>query len=168
MWRRLEMTSRSLAPALLTLLLVFLSAVPKRITLAAEFVPLMAVIAIYYWSLFRPSSMPFWFVFLLGLVQDALFGYPLGLSAFIYVLLRLGVASQRRNFSRAVFWAVWFGFTALSLGAFFLYWVLLSAFHDGIRPIGAAGLQWMLTVALYPVFHHFFNKIYVTLPAPSS
>ena len=49
------------------------------------FLPLLPIIAIDYWGLRRPQSMPEWSVFLAGLTLDVLTQGPLGYWALIYL-----------------------------------------------------------------------------------
>lgn len=163
--QRIETLSWLFGPASLTLLLVFGSHFPKHLNLFSDYVPLFAVISIYYWVLFKPPLMPFWFLFGLGLLQDALSSTPLGTSSLVFMLFRIIVLSQRRIFSRERFWAVWFGFMLLSLLAFFGYWTILSIAAKQMVPVVAGVVQWLATVAFYPLIHILFNKVYAGIPA---
>lgn len=162
--QKLEMISWQLGPASLTLLLVFASFFPKRINGFADFVPLFAVISIYYWGLFKPESIPNWFLFLIGLFQDSVTGTALGTSALIFIVFRMVVISQRKVFSREQFWAMWVGFILLSVPVFSGYWLVLCFVHGTLMPMMAGIVQWAATAAFYPLVHVLFNRMYATMP----
>jgi rod shape-determining protein MreD len=149
------------SPAALTLLLVVLSASPKRIIMIGDFVPLFAAIGIFYWALFRPKRMPYWFIFILGLVQDALFGMPLGISSLAYLLFRYMVGSQRRLFIKEAFWAVWAGFSGFASLLFIFIWVVMSLYHQMVLPFASSILQWIFTALCYPLLHLLYTRLYM-------
>ena len=53
-------------------------------------------ILIYYWSLKKSESLGYGFIFLAGLFNDVVLGYPIGLSSLIYLLI-CGFAAYLRN-----------------------------------------------------------------------
>lgn len=163
---RLELSSRLLAPGIVTLFLVLFMVAPRQITGSVEFMPLFALMSIYYWGIFRPDVMPYWFVFIVGLLQDTLLGQPLGISSLLYLLFRWMVPRQRRLFTRQVFGALWLGFVLITATIFLLKWTCLTLFFG--RPMGLqpAAMQWVITVGLYPFLHQLFNQIYRLLPHP--
>ena len=160
----MELLSWQLGPASLTLLLVFASYFPKRFNGFSDFVPLFAVIAVYYWGLFRPTLLPNWFLFVIGLLQDALSGMALGTSSLIFIVFRLVVMSQRRVFSREQFWAMWLGFALMSVAVFFGYWLISSFVFQAFIPLSSGVIQWAITSAIYPLIHMLFNRMYATIP----
>lgn len=164
--RRLSIAGEKLIPGALTFFLLLLGAIPKRFLLIADFAPLLGVIGIYYWGLFKPRLMPYWLVFLFGLLQDVLFNLPLGLSPLLLLLLRLTVASQRRAFTRETFLTLWFGFAVLSTAFSVAAWVMVSLWDGVAMPFEAPLLQWLVTVICYPPLHRFFNAIYTRISKP--
>ena len=87
-----------MTPPALTLMLVLVGLIPVGLPYVDPVTPAFAVIAVYYWSIYRPEYLPAGVVFVLGLVQDALGGTPLGMSSLV-LLAVLGVGvSQRRVF----------------------------------------------------------------------
>lgn len=69
---RLLRSARRLLPALLGLFLILFSLVPVGAPNLSGIMPLFSVMAIYYWSIYRPDLMPGWAAFSLGLLQDIL------------------------------------------------------------------------------------------------
>lgn len=149
---------------LITLALVLLMAIPKRSLLASDMLPAFPLIAAYYWGLFREQLMPYWFLFVLGLLQDALMGLPLGASSLVFLMFRMLVVTQKRLIARETFWGLWVGFLLMSLIAFAGYWLVLSLYHDAWLPLRASMMQWLLTAASYPLIHVLFTRLYRLLP----
>jgi rod shape-determining protein MreD len=151
-------------PAVLAVLFLLLHAIPQRQLLFSDVVPSFTCMTIYYWCLFRPSLMPYWFLFLLGLLQDILLGLPLGASPLVFILFRISVISLQRLFGKETFWGIWVWFSILtafaSLGVFSIMGLIQ---HEWI-PLNSAVIQWVLTVACYPLVHGLFTRIYKRLP----
>lgn len=149
--------------AALTLLLILLSATPKRILPLADILPLFALMHIYFICLFYPAFLSYVFLFLAGLLQDILLQTPLGLSSLIFLLMKLIIYYRRRHLARHVFPAIWIGFgLAMSVLAL-LQWGILCAYYDKWLPMHNGIIQWLLTVLLYPPIHLVLTKIYRVL-----
>lgn len=164
---KLEYLSRMAIPALCTLMLYLLGLIPLSIPGLNEFVPDVCLISIYYWSIFRPGAMPFWFVFLLGILRDSLFGFALGISSLLFIFFRLLVLSQQPHLVKESFWTTWIGFALVTAPVLFCYWLLASAYGKAFITAIPLLMQWVFTVGLYPLLYILFNSIYRFLP-PSS
>lgn len=129
--------------------------------------PMLAWIGVYYWSLFRPASLPYWFLFLLGIMQDLVCGLPLGLSSLLLLLLRLFITRGRHLITLQHFIAIWTGFAIAAFVSGVLTFVLFSAIEDDWEQVNLTRilLSSLFTFILYPVFHLLFNKLYALLPA---
>ena len=154
----------SLLPKIVILLLILLSILPLNIINLSVIFPMLEAICIYYWSLYRPRMMPYWFVFLIGISWDALYGLPLGVTALGCIGLRFLVSFYQEQLGLnhfSYFWRV----TALSLALYAIYkWLALSILYDEILPKQIAILQWAMTVAIYPLLHGFFNMVCHYIP----
>ncbi len=153
-----------LIPALLSVLFVLLHAIPERALVFSDVVPSFIIMTIYYWCLFRPSLLPYIFLFLLGLLQDVLLGLPIGLSALVFLLLRLAVVTLQRLFGKETFWGIWFWFAILSAAAALIHILTLSWLKEAWVLPASALIQWLLTVVCYPLAHGMFTRIYRRLP----
>lgn len=162
--QKLDYFARLLLPGICTIVLLVLSLLPIGLTGQGMFPVDVCLIAIYYWAIFRPSTLPFWFVFLLGVARDALMGAPLGISSLVFILFRLMVLSQQRFLVKETFWATWLGFTLASIPALTLQWLLASAYSRAILPLTPGIMQWVFTFGLYPLLHIVFNALYSFLP----
>lgn len=162
--QKVEHFTRMLIPALFTLFLFIISISPIGFWGFAYFPIDVCLISIYYWTIFRPKTLPFWFVFVLGLVKDSLMGTALGLSSLIYILFRMIVFSQQRHWVQESFFALWFGFGMLCVPTLASQWLIASALAKSALPALDAVIQWAITFAFYPVLHILFNAVYRFLP----
>ena len=66
LWRRLDTLARRLLPCASTLAMSIVGVVPLHIPASAPAALSMSLIAVFYWSLYRPDLMPAWAAFVLG------------------------------------------------------------------------------------------------------
>ncbi|MFQ5785302.1 MAG: rod shape-determining protein MreD [Alphaproteobacteria bacterium] len=157
-WSRFERGLRSLTPLVLTLALVLVSVLPLRLPGFSSVTPVVALIAVYHWSIYRPDLLPLTGVFVIGLVQDALAGTPLGLTSLVLLLVQAVVVSQRRFFHGKSFLVEWWGFMLVAPVATLVSWMLASAYFATLITPRPLGFQLLLTVALYPCFTWVFAR----------
>ena len=150
---------RNLLPACVTLLLVLASALPWRLPAFAEVTPALIVMAVFYWTIYRPDCLPGTATFGLGLLQDLLTGTPPGMTAFILLSVQGVVASQRSFFLSRPFLVVWWGFALVMPAVGLAGWILSSACFGAIVPPLPVVIQVVLTVLLFPVFAALFGAV---------
>lgn len=149
--QRLDVVMRSLTPFMLTLVLVVLAQVPLRIPGFAEVAPVLPLMAIYHWAIYRPDLLPAVAVFFAGLLHDALTGMPFGVNAAVFVLVHMAVMSQQTFFQGRSFPVIWLGFALVAAGAVVLTWLLNALFFAAITSVEAAFVQYLVTVGAFPV-----------------
>jgi rod shape-determining protein MreD len=149
--RRLDIAARLAFPTCSTLVVMLLTEVPLNIPNQAALLPAVALIAVWFWSLFRPSSLPPPAVFLIGLLLD-LRGYlPLGVGV-LTLLIAHGVALLWRRFLvEAGFAFVWIAFLPIALGGAALMWLLTALLTFRLLSPLPALFQAVIAAALYPV-----------------
>ncbi|MBM3516512.1 MAG: rod shape-determining protein MreD [Alphaproteobacteria bacterium] len=147
---RVRRIGAALAPALLLLLLVFIDLLPLGGGRLGSTMPLLTVVATYYFALRVPGAVPPLALFAIGLLQDALTGGPPGLGAVLLVGVHGAVVSQRRVLSRGSFVVEWAGLVVITLGAALMSWVLASAYYGAPLDPGALAIAVLLTLAIYP------------------
>src|ERR1700712_5725993 len=96
LWRMLDAASRQAFPAACTALLLLVLAAPLGLPGQAQLEPAAALACVFFWSVFRPGSMPPPVAFLLGLLSDLLGLSPLGLSI-LSMLLTHGIVLRLRR-----------------------------------------------------------------------
>ena len=164
---RLDLEIRGLTPLALTLALALLSVVPLRIPSLAPVTPALTLMAIYFWSIYRPDRLPLVATFLVGLIQDALSGAPLGLTALVLLLAQGVVLSQRRFFHGQAFLFEWWGFMLVAPGAALATWAFTSLYFGVLVTPRPLGFQLLLTIALYPCLAWLFARAQAYLMRPA-
>jgi len=157
--QRADHLVRQLLPASMLLLLSLLQAVPWRVPQLAGVVPLLPMIGIFYWALYRPDLMVPSLAFAAGLVNDIVMGAPLGISSLIFLAIQGMTASQRRFFHGKSFLLVWAGFATLAAGAFLLQVALSAALFGRTPLLRALAIEYVITVFCYPLPSWLFSKL---------
>jgi len=82
-------------------------------------------ILVYYWVLRQPRSLGYGFIFLSGIINDVVFGLPLGISS-LTLLTIAGVAAYVRVVTvRISLFTDWISFVPALLIANFIYFIAL-------------------------------------------
>jgi rod shape-determining protein MreD len=95
-WSRLDIIARCITPFGLTILLVLINVLPLQVPGLSRIMPLFPLMSIYLWAIHHPNLMPAYAVFLIGFLQDALTGTPIGLHIISYLMVYGTVVWQRR------------------------------------------------------------------------
>ncbi|MBM3510857.1 MAG: rod shape-determining protein MreD [Alphaproteobacteria bacterium] len=148
----LARTSRGLVPAATILLVLLLSLVPLNLPYFSQVAPAVTLIAVFYWTIYRPDLLPPVTVFVLGALQDLVVGTPLGMSALVLLLTSGFVSSQRRALLGKSFAIIWLGFAVTALCGALLSWVAASLYFLTMVRIVPVLVQGAVTAALYPLF----------------
>ena len=120
---------RSGIPFVITVVFVLVAIMPYGLPKSSLAAPVLALISVYYWSVFRPELMPASAAFLLGLMVDVLSGGPPGLNALILILVHWAASGQRRALAGKSFAVGWLGYLLIAAGAAIINWFVASAFH---------------------------------------
>lgn len=138
------------APGALGFLLVLIACLPFGLPHMSAAAPMLPLMAVYYWTTYRPELMPAPVAFAIGLVQDALTGAPMGASALVLVLVQGVCVNQRRLLVGSSFVVGWLGFAMVATGATAASWLVAAFFYVAlVNPVPAL-LQLGLSVILYP------------------
>ncbi len=121
--------ARSGIPFFVSLLLVLAAILPYGLPKSSLAAPVLALISVYYWSVFRPELMPAGAAFLLGLMVDVLSGGPPGLNALVLILVHWAASGQRRALAGKSFAVGWLGYLLIAAGAAVVSWLFASLFH---------------------------------------
>lgn len=150
-WQRLDWIVRSSTPFFLTMAFVVFAQVPLHIPGFAEVAPILPLMAVYHWTIYRPDLLPATTVFVIGIFYDALSGMPFGVNAAVFVIVHMVVMSQQVFFQGKSFPVIWLGFALVSLGAVTLTWLLNALFFSAITSVEAAFVQYLVTVGAFPL-----------------
>ncbi len=149
-WLRLDTLARQLSPFALSLLLLVLHVVPLGVPGLPQVAPLLPLMAVYHWAIYRPDLMPPAAVFVIGLLQDALTGVPVGINAAVLLLVYGGVTAQRRFFVGKSFAVIWMSFAMVAAVAALASWLLAALYHVTLLDARPVLVQFLLTAAVYP------------------
>jgi len=163
LWRRLDTLARQLVPSVSIFLLMLIGVVPLHIPALHAVAPALPLIAVFYWTLYRPDLLPAVAVFAAGLLQDILFGLPLGVSACMLVLVHAAVTTQHRFFLGKSFGIIWLGFSLVAAGALTLAWLATSAYNATLIPADAIAFQALTTIGFYPILCWLLLRCQATL-----
>jgi rod shape-determining protein MreD len=166
LWRQLDAASRAAFPAACTALLLLMLAAPLRVPGQAQLQPAAALACVFFWSLFRPDSMPPFAVFALGLLSDLLGLEPLGTNVLILLITHGLAVRWRWSLRQQGFLLVWLAFVAVAAGAAALEWLLTDLLTFRLLPGGAALFQFALTAGLYPLLAILFIRAHRGLANP--
>ena len=166
LWRRLDMSARRGFPFTSTAILLLLLAAPLGLDAQAALQGAVALACVFFWSLYRPASMPPLAVFLLGVLADLLSDAPLGVAV-LTLLLMHGIAMRsRRHLARQGFLTVWLVFATLALTAGLLQWLLTAALTFRLLPPGPGLFIGILAAGLYPLLAVPLIRAHQTLAEP--
>jgi rod shape-determining protein MreD len=113
-----QKTSRAIAP---NFFIFLMSLVPFLfLPLTHLFLPNLGIGALYFWAVYCPEKISLWVIFGSGLLQDGLFGTPLGLFGCLNLLFWILTIAHRKYLFKRSFLMGWFGFFILYSVTFIL------------------------------------------------
>jgi rod shape-determining protein MreD len=164
--RQLDMAARFAFPTASTALLLILTAAPLGLIGQAELQAALALGCVFFWSLFRPASMPPVLVLAIGLLTDLLDYAPLGVGV-LSLLVVHGIALRwRRGLVRQGFLPVWMVFVVVACAAALLEWALTSLLNFRLLPPAPGLFQAAISAGLYPALAVLLTYAHQTLADP--
>jgi rod shape-determining protein MreD len=129
----------------------------------------LILMAIYYWSIYRPTLVPAWLAFITGVFVDLLSGIStVGVSALVFVMVQWLVTDQRRFLMGQSFLMIWIGFAIVSIAALFLQWLVYGILGGAWLPTEPLGFSILLGMALFPVISMLLHLTHKILPQPQA
>jgi len=150
LWRKLDAASRRAFPGALLVLGLFVIGMPFGLPGQAELRPAFAMGCVYFWSLYRPASLPAPLTTAAGLLLDLLGLSPPGLWAGLLLLLQWATIAARRRLVPAKFIFTWAVFTGFAVLACALAWAAQSLLYVSRLPSWPAMLEALFAAGLYP------------------
>jgi rod shape-determining protein MreD len=117
----------------------------------------LPIIIIYYWILKRPSTMGSGHIFVAGLINDVVMGYPLGASSLSYLVVCFFANYVRNKSVNTTIASDWLTFLLALLFANFLFFSLLNNFSDIAISYSKIGYNTFFTLFLFPVLWLLFS-----------
>jgi rod shape-determining protein MreD len=156
-WRRLDIAGRRALPVTFSVMLVLLLCAPLDLPQQQALLPGAAMGSVFFWSVFRPASMPALMVFLLGLLTDLLSFSPPGLAILTLLLVHAAGLGWRHGLARRGFLVVWLVFVLVAAGAIALDWALSCAFMLRLLPVQPVCFELALAAGCYPLLSALFT-----------
>ena len=158
--QHLDSWARYMMPAVTTMFLALLNVVPLGLPGISDVVPMMVMMAVFYWSVYRPDLLPAVVVFVLGLIQDILLGSPIGLMALTLLAMHGVTLTQRQAFLGKPFFVAWIGFAVISAGGFMLMWIMTCVLAADLLLTPAVLFQFVLTAVSFPLAAWIFVRVH--------
>lgn len=162
-WTKILTLLKFSSPGYIAIILVIIGAFNFQIPGLAKFVPLFALMTIFYWCAYWPDLMPKWFVFLLGLFQDAIYGTPIGITPLLLIITWWVIVSGRKHLVKEPFIVIWLMFALVVTLYVISNWLLNSIYAGELLYSNTMWMQCVLTIVIYPVIHKLFNYIHERL-----
>ena len=114
-------------------------------------------ILIFYWSLKRSQSLGYGLIFLAGLFNDVVIGYPIGISSLTYLII-CGFAAYLRNITLrpSIINDLFFFLFTILVANSINYFLLISLFSIELNYYELIG-NIFFTFILYYLFAHIFD-----------
>ena len=120
------------------------------------------IIIIYFWVIKRPEIMANGHVFLAGLINDVVMGFPLGISSLSYLIIIFFGTYVRNKSVNTTIASDWFTFFMAMIFSNLLFFSLLNNFSDLSFGISKIGYNIFFTLFMFPIFWLIFNVYQMT------
>lgn len=158
--QHLDLWARYMMPAVTTMFLALLNVVPLGLPAISDVTPVVTMMAVFYWAVYRPDLLPPVVVFALGLTQDILLGSPTGLMALTLLAMHGVTITQRQAFLGKPFAVAWLGFAVISAGAFVVMWLVTCILATELLLTPAVLFQFALTAICFPLAAWVFVRVH--------
>jgi rod shape-determining protein MreD len=162
----LDVTSRYAFPGVQTAFIMLLLSAPLGLPGQPQLQPAWAEASVFFWTLFRPASMPAFVVFGLGLLLDLLTQQPMGIEVLLLLLIHGLALKLRRDLARSGFAIVWLVFAAVAAAASVLELLLVSLLTWRLLPPWPGLFECLLAAGTYPFLAFYFTILHRGLAAP--
>jgi rod shape-determining protein MreD len=151
--------SRIVMLHLIAVLFVIMNVSDIRISGLSNLIPLFDLMIIFYFGAFK-NVFSIWFIFLLGIWNDALNGNPLGTTALCYILLvKFFSLLNSKMIIRENFQQIWQQFIAFCFLFLLMKFMILSVLNGAFLSVITPLVQLILSSVLYVLMHKFFDYL---------
>jgi rod shape-determining protein MreD len=158
LWRQLDAASRYAWPAAFLVFGLLVIGLPLGLPGQAGLRPAYAMACVYFWSLYRPASLPAPIVALTGILLDLLGMSPLGLWAVLLLVLQGATLASRRRLIPLAFSLNWLVFCAFAITASAFAWLAQAALTLTILPAAPLAAQCLAACGFYPALSAIFIR----------
>ena len=121
----------------------------------------LPIIIIFFWILKKPTVIGTGHIFIAGLINDVIMGFPLGISSLSYLVVCLFSNYVRNKSVNTTIASDWLTFFIALIFSNILFFSLLINFSDVVISYAKIGYNTFFTLFLFPVLWLIF-KIYQT------
>ena len=121
------------------------------------------IILIYFWVLKRPEIMANGHIFIAGLINDVVMGFPMGISSLSYLIIIFFGTYVRNKSVNTTIASDWFTFFMAMIFSNLLFFSLLNNFSDLSFSMSKIGYNMFFTLFMFPIFWLLFNIYQMTL-----
>ena len=122
-----------------------------------------SIIIIYFWILKKPSIMGTGHIFVAGLINDVVMGFPLGISSLSYLVVCFFSNYVRNKSINTTMASDWLTFFIALIFANLLFFLLLNNFSDITISYSKVGYNTFFTLFLFPVLWVVFTIYQINL-----
>lgn len=141
----------SMLPVASAALLVIVANLPTSFTGGLLPAPVLALAAVYFWTLARPDLMTPIAVLVIGLLEDLLSGGPPGLWATGFLAAYVFIDRQREILAGLSNLGAVIGFAGTALVAAGAAYLLTLVVYQRLPPLAPLLLECLMTVVFYPL-----------------
>jgi rod shape-determining protein MreD len=113
--------------------------------------PQLGIIALIYWSIYRPDLLNIVAVIILGILMDVMKSQSAWVYSFIFLLVNLIATSQCKFFYRKPFHLIWGGVGVIVFFYYLLVIGYLAGFMHGKLEFGLLCSSFLLTLCCIPL-----------------
>jgi rod shape-determining protein MreD len=150
-WRVLDRAARHATPAFSIVAVIVFLALPDLLPVQPMLRTAIVASSIYFWSLYRPASLPAPVVALIGALLDLLGNSPLGLWAILLLLEQAVILHFRRSLIAQGFFLIWLIFAGVSACLSALEWLGRSLLDLSLLPVQPIVIQIGVMILMYPL-----------------
>jgi len=158
-WQKLERGAEGMVPLGIILFFTLLGMVPLGPAGFNTIVPPFGLLALFYWSVYRPDLVGPLAAFMVGFLTDALTGGPLGVFSFLFLMVQAMAANQRQIFLAHSFFVLWWGFAFVAAATGLFGWLAMTAIEGYFMPLRPVLFQALTAMALFPLMAGFCGRI---------
>ena len=120
------------------------------------------IILIFFWVLKRPDVMASGHVFIAGLINDVVMGFPLGISSLSYLVIIFFGTYVRNKSVNTTIASDWFTFFVAMIFSNILFFSLLNNFSEITFTFSKISYNMFFTLFMFPVFWFLFNLYHLS------
>ena len=164
MSEKIDYAARLCVPYVVMFILIMVNMSYLHLPLSFSVTLPITLMVVYYWSIYRPTLVSPVFIFIVGVLMDLLGGLPIGLTAFLLLLVRHIISDQRVFLTTQPFFIIWLVFFVVSLFSFGAQWFLFGLASLQWTPLQPVAANIILGVLVFPIVILFLNLSHKTLP----